>query len=806
MDRAGICRNNRNTTKTDLSLLLECVKFQMKCPESQKQALLTIHSICEKREDNVDLLRELGGVAFLYNLSKSSNVHSHVKETALFTLGTLAEANVYCKNSLCRKDIFTDIAGHLQEDSSLNKKRVSVYLLFVLVAHNKLGQTLAQTTGCLEILMDLFRSTFPFSAKDNLRTVSQTYQLWTSVSSALCGSVNNPQNEEGQRICVAAFPIVKTWLQQISVPSTETFQPICSFIAMTVSNNSYVQESFAACGGLETLTLALLRVVSAADTSLLSRQLSVVIVKTLSACITDNSNLAAGLAQYGLVYHLFFLLTSSHLDPDDRLSVLLTIGECTEASEEHQSQLVDCGGLPIMITFLTEDSSEEVRKAATFILHTCKKTMLSLGVQGLVEKQAEYEEPPLNIEEFKNSAREIMRRIELLEKTQLKEIGEEQEDILCPNSAELQPSRSPPVCLPAQKQEANKSTSILRPIYKSSGNNSSLQLVNSMAEVKKVTSSLIPQGEETKRSGGNMMRSVKSGGRIGMSSDIWSSEGGSESHMKNNSLFKHPLSVWLTKPKEIRCCYESQGSNLNENRKIPPEEHSVSNGRCAGCVLTFEEVTSRSFASVQSSCVNSCDMHRVLQEAMERFRMHHFIFGVRQEQKSATAEHSDTNSARVSTTKLHRSCENMCAGTDKSVASLQQHSWRKYNGVTLTPLYKTTRKAAFPSKKGIGPSLTPLKRPHPREANYQTSGSERRGRNSSEHYAIKDQSKISTDHSSSRRKRQDFSREEVQHLLSGVRKYGYSWNSILWSHTFQPGRTNVDLAKKYRRLMRKQKS
>lgn len=43
--------------------------------------------------DNVDLLRELGGVAFVYNLSKSSVVHSDVKETALFTLGTLAEAN-----------------------------------------------------------------------------------------------------------------------------------------------------------------------------------------------------------------------------------------------------------------------------------------------------------------------------------------------------------------------------------------------------------------------------------------------------------------------------------------------------------------------------------------------------------------------------------------------------------------------------------------------------------------------------------------------------------------------------------------
>lgn len=41
----------------------------------------------------MDLLREIGGVAFVYNLSKSSIVHSDVKETALFTLTTLAEAN-----------------------------------------------------------------------------------------------------------------------------------------------------------------------------------------------------------------------------------------------------------------------------------------------------------------------------------------------------------------------------------------------------------------------------------------------------------------------------------------------------------------------------------------------------------------------------------------------------------------------------------------------------------------------------------------------------------------------------------------
>lgn len=41
----------------------------------------------------MDLLRQMGGVEFVYNLSKSSIVNSDVKEAALFTLGTLVEAN-----------------------------------------------------------------------------------------------------------------------------------------------------------------------------------------------------------------------------------------------------------------------------------------------------------------------------------------------------------------------------------------------------------------------------------------------------------------------------------------------------------------------------------------------------------------------------------------------------------------------------------------------------------------------------------------------------------------------------------------
>lgn len=128
-----------------------------------------------------------------------------------------------------------------------------------------------------------------------------------------------------------------------------------------------VQESFSASGCLETLTLTLVRLTSAADVSFLSCQLSVIISTTLSACITDNSAycsqtrahhtlkgihlnnqsipffvhnlllvaaLASGLAQYGMVSRLFSLLACQYLDPEDGLPVLLCLGLCTEASGE----------------------------------------------------------------------------------------------------------------------------------------------------------------------------------------------------------------------------------------------------------------------------------------------------------------------------------------------------------------------------------------------------------------------------------------------------------------------------------------
>lgn len=72
-----------------------------------------------------------------------------------------------------------------------------------------------------------------------------------------------------------------------------------------------------------------------------------------------------------------------------------------------------------------------------------------------------------------------------------------------------------------------------------------------------------------------------------------------------------------------------------------------------GCVLSFKELTSRTFTSLQSACHHSCDMHKVLREATERFRARYCDL-VRRECPGNTAEQTDFDSMTVSAAEPRR--------------------------------------------------------------------------------------------------------------------------------------------------------
>uniref|UniRef100_A0A452QFF1 Telomere repeat binding bouquet formation protein 1 n=1 Tax=Ursus americanus TaxID=9643 RepID=A0A452QFF1_URSAM len=322
--------------KTDLNLLLECLKYQMDNPFSQKEALVTIHSICQQNSNAGVYFREIGGLMFVKNLAKASE-HSMVKEAALYTLGAVAEQNVYCQQTLCTSELFEDLTWFLSnDDSNTNLKRMSVYVILVLVSNNRTGQTLVRETGCITVLTQLFRtvlSKYELDLSD--KNAFQSYQLWSSVCSTLCVCVNNPQNDKNQMLCCSLFPHANDWL--INCIKPEIIRPVCSFIGLTLANNTYVQKYFISVGGLDVLSQVLVQLESDSHKTLSSAKLAVVVTKTVDACIADNPTFGVILSKYQIVSKLLTLLLHESLDSGEKFSIILTLGHCTEDCAEVKS-------------------------------------------------------------------------------------------------------------------------------------------------------------------------------------------------------------------------------------------------------------------------------------------------------------------------------------------------------------------------------------------------------------------------------------------------------------------------------------
>ncbi|XP_040185600.1 telomere repeats-binding bouquet formation protein 1 isoform X2 [Rana temporaria] len=410
--------------KTDLKLLLECLKFQMDNPELQKETLVAIRSICQNNSEVCDYFREIGGLLFIVSLAKCV-AHPTLKEITFYTLGVLAESNVFCQQTLCTAEMFEDVSVVLSEErSSVSLKRTSVFLLLVLISNNKAGQVLVRESGCIDLLLLLFSSTAP-SMLPRVEIGDPRYQLWLSVCSALSACVNNPQNEENQKLCSSAFPRADKWLQHSVQP--EVVRPVCSLIGLSVANNRFSQDCFVSIGGLDTLANVLLQLVTNVQTRGMDCALAVVVSKTLDACVAENSGAVHRLSQYGIVSSLITLLAHRGLDPEDRFSIVLTLGHCTEDCEPNQYELLRGNGLPLVIQILTESQDDETHKAATFVLQNCRHTTEMLSLNLNEQTPNAWKIPENRHDEFWEKAKEIYRKIEYLQQQHNEDIANMEE-------------------------------------------------------------------------------------------------------------------------------------------------------------------------------------------------------------------------------------------------------------------------------------------------------------------------------------------------------------------------------------------
>ncbi|XP_074014299.1 telomere repeats-binding bouquet formation protein 1 [Numenius arquata] len=811
--------------KTDLNLLLECLKYQMDCPVSQKEALITIYSICQQNSEASEYFREIGGLMFINDLAKS-NVHCIVKEAALFTLGVIIESNVYCQQTLCTSALFEDLIVFLiNKDSGVNLKRMSVYVILVLVSNNKNGQTYVRDTGCIGLLLQLFRTTLSAS-KMNLsdESTSQCYQLWSSVCSTLCACVNNPQNEDNQNICCSVFPYAKEWLESSTEP--EIVRPICSFVGLTVANNSYVQKYFVSVGGLDTLAKVLIKLMHDSCMSHSSTKLAVVVTKTLDACIANDSAMGVVLTKYHTVSELLKLLSNDALDTGEKVSIILTIGHCTEVCEENQCELLRNNGLPLMIQVLTESQDEELNKAATFVLQNCKQMteQLSLKINGNSLNVNNAEELDMRVrkrtlQDYWKKAKEILHRINLIEKEHDEErtqgrvfvdrssednteaskyhgvnpadpksyIERTHKEVHCPQLT----SKSDDQVLPPSVNSSlkNEIVNTMNPVNASSSQSEQTNIPCSVNELQ--TDSVLQSHSINKKTACVQNQSIL---------------------QVSDHLFKQPAEIVKNMKQTCKSDQYSFYSEITRKEKSTSTisaSHKMPDFRCIGCTAGGLFFNSRTFTKMLQSCPYQCDRHKVILEAEERYKKELRKSAVCNNSRYATYE-------KILLTPVKK--ERLC--TEISTFRSKKDS---FQSILLTPIRKNKSDTSNRDACSKNTRLTDDYNLIPtyeksfqktREANLRRQGVKEMC--SPQCQRLKENRIYSLDRaenngtcsldtntrtvSKRRRTRKDFTTEEINWLLSGVKKMGNHWNLILWSYPFQKGRTSVDLSKKYYRL------
>ncbi|XP_070569630.1 telomere repeats-binding bouquet formation protein 1-like [Ptychodera flava] len=366
--------------KTDLKLLLECLKCQLDNPKAQKEALVTVASICADSDKGKEALLDFGGLQFIRDLVTSTK-HQDVKQAAMYALACAVDANIFCQKQLSSVALFQFLHDELVNRTSvLELKKMAIYLTSCLVSNNNDCQMLVRKSGCLQVLLESFKQSSETLEKkgmfdgDHIDKTDEEFTVWSSTLLTICVSVNNPQNGENQRLCMSVIPVALKILTKSD--SASVIRPISSLIGLTVSNNAPNQERLRLVGGLKCIMLRLEKLITSISQQCTaddvdSIALAIHLSGTLNSCIADNSSNKECVAELGAVKVLLTLLCCDFLDVKHRLQLIVSLVHCTDSCVESQLQLLDNGGLAVIVKYMSEIQDDEFIKAATYLLRIC---------------------------------------------------------------------------------------------------------------------------------------------------------------------------------------------------------------------------------------------------------------------------------------------------------------------------------------------------------------------------------------------------------------------------------------------------
>ncbi|OWK16302.1 hypothetical protein Celaphus_00004210 [Cervus elaphus hippelaphus] len=393
-------------------------------------------------------------------------------------------------------------------------------------------------------------------------------------------------------LCCSLFTHANDWL--INCMKAEIIRPICSFIGLTLANNTYVQKYFISVGGLDVLSQVLVQLESDSHKTPFSAKLAVVVTKTVDACIADNPTFGVVLSKYHIVSKLLALLLLDSLDSGEKFSVILTLGHCTE----------DCA----------------------------EKLSLSLGEYSFDKNEERLKDINMkekNLEDYWKKAKEILHRIEELETEGNEENvqGENYKNNVSSMNINIQDTLKH---LHADSsgdvpKAEDKDKSQARKLHGSKSHKVMSKACTNDDQVKMVLRSANPVNACYRESGQNKtLCTANSSCKQNLCEETTSEKKNFVSHSRDQ-IFKHPTPIAKNTKQQLPVTdpFTLCSDIINKEVISFLETDNCSKMlryRCSGCIAVGKSLNSRNFSKLLHCCPYQCDRHKVIVEAEDRYK------------------------------------------------------------------------------------------------------------------------------------------------------------------------------------------
>ncbi|XP_032230242.2 telomere repeats-binding bouquet formation protein 1 isoform X2 [Nematostella vectensis] len=363
----------------DMKLLLESVADSEEELQNCSEAFAATATLLPQNSVAQDCFMDLGGLELFLGIAKNSEKED-MRKTALYILALAIENNSKSREALTKPKIFKLIKNYLNGKNTVIRT-TTAFLLVCLSSNNGSAQDMVRDSKCLHKLCEMFKECLPSSSVQRSEEQwfdsmdGQSLELWTTVCSAICASLVNPQNESNQQLCCCLFPAATRVLR--STAKRELIHPVITLLGACVMGNRDCQTRLRIVGGIRALMELLRDALSQDSASYGANDVKFIahLVSTLASSYSEHAINRSDVGDLGIVELLMkgMSINCNHSNTLDRFRMQSVIGlsSVVDGCDANQQRFLAIDGPAIMVQVLTCSQDPDFKRLATFVLHCC---------------------------------------------------------------------------------------------------------------------------------------------------------------------------------------------------------------------------------------------------------------------------------------------------------------------------------------------------------------------------------------------------------------------------------------------------